>query len=253
MDFRAMLADEQIDLNALGNSFLYAFDKTAHPPPYAEILYEPNAPLNGIFTHLQSLCQRNPHQAGLVNIEASSTQIGSVWGIIDYHSDDYFSTKDLPNQWIKIEFRRHRVSLTDYVYLTHTVSGNGHSASWLVQGTVDGMHWVDVHAVVNTNYFREGGQRYHASFPPTDFFAGVRITQTGTNTMTYHNFRVAKLELFGRLLDLDGSDESSELPGAGPEPVSPDTIAALRLFRLQPINPDAPAVRILRGFNYSDP
>jgi hypothetical protein len=210
MDFRAMLADDRLNLTSLGNGFLFAFTKTAHPPPYVEIAFEAWHPLNGVFSYLRGLCDGNPHLARLVNIEASSTQIGNAWGIIDYGTDDYFSTKDLPNQWIKIEFRRHRIALTDYVYLTHAVSGNGHSASWLLQGTTDGMHWVDIHAVRNSNHFRALGQQYHAGFPPTDFFAGIRITQTGTNTMNYHNFRVAKLELFGRLRDVEENGLGSE-------------------------------------------
>jgi hypothetical protein len=97
----------------------------------------------------------------------------------------------------------------------------------MVQGTLDGMHWIDVHAVRNSNHFREIGQRYHAAFPATDFFTGIRITQTGTNTMNYHNFRVAKLEFFGRVRDVE---EGAPVP----EHVAMEERSPSRLARDEP-------------------
>jgi hypothetical protein len=44
-------------------------------------------------------------QAGLVALEASSSQVATVMQTLDHNSNEYFETSDAAGQWIKFEFK----------------------------------------------------------------------------------------------------------------------------------------------------
>jgi hypothetical protein len=199
-DIRALVLDPYLELRSMREKFMEAYNEVAHTPPSILVEYQPDRPFDGIFNFLARQAGGNPHQAGLVTLEASSSQVGSVMRILDYDSNEYFATRDAAGQWIKFEFNQHRISLSGYSYKTHSVQGNGHSKSWRVDGTSDGMNWISIHVVTNTSLLLGYGAVYTVSFVYTDFFKIIRFTQTDTNSMNYNNFRVANIEFFGKLL-----------------------------------------------------
>lgn len=198
-EFRVILQTENIDLNRIQN-FLSEYCKVVDSPPYITCDYVPGYPFNGIFAYLTGIAKMNPHNAGMVRLEASSTQVSTVSHILDYNSNDYFATRDVPGQWIKFSFRNYLVSLNGYTIKTHSINGNGHTKSWKVQGSVNGTNWTLIHEMTNTNVLASYGAVYTAQLPAhTPFYKEIIFTQTGTNTMNYHNFRVANIEFFGNL------------------------------------------------------
>jgi hypothetical protein len=153
---------------------------------------------------LAQQCGGNPDEAGIVTLEASSSQVGHVRRILDYDSNDYFATRDARGQSIKFQFNHHKISMNGYSYKTHSIQGNGHTKSWTVAGSTDGLNWKTIHQVQNTQQLLQYGAVYNITFPVTEPFRVVRFTQTDTNSMNYHNFRVAHIEFFGKLHPLVG-------------------------------------------------
>lgn len=200
-ELKLILADNQIDLNNFGEQFLAAYNDIANAPPYIVLEYAEGYPFNGIFHFLTEQYHMNPHMAHVVTLEASSTQVSTVYQILDYNSNDYFATRDVPGQWIKFEFNQHRVALTGYSYKTHSINGNGHTRTWKVHGSTDGLNWTLIHEMTNTNVLSNYGAVFIANFPLTQFYKVIKFTQTGTNTMNYNNFRVAHIEFFGQIQD----------------------------------------------------
>ena len=199
MELRTLLLDQHINLNPVKRQFMSAYTNVANAPPYICLPYRPQHAFEGIFHFLAQQSGGNPHTTGLVTLEASSTQAIAVHRILDYGPNDYFSTRDLPRQWIKFHFHCHRVSLNGYTYKTHSVHGSGHSRSWTLDGSDDGLTWRVIHQVEDTTELMNYGAVYHASFPATPFFTHFRITQTAVNSSNYNNFRVANIEFFGRI------------------------------------------------------
>lgn len=201
-EFRVILQTDNIDLNRIQN-FLPDYCKVVDSPPYITCDYVQGYPFNGIFAYLTGIAKTNPHNAGIVRLEASSTQVSTVSHILDYNSNDYFATRDVPGQWIKFTFRNYLVSLNGYTIKTHSINGNGHTKSWKVQGSVNGTNWTLIHEMTNTNVLASYGATYTAQLAThTPFYKEIMFTQTGTNTMNYHNFRVANIEFFGNLQNI---------------------------------------------------
>lgn len=197
LEFRRLILDEGIDFNALGKDAMRAYIGTVDAPPF--ICLEYRHPFEGIFHFLAVQSGGNPHVRGVVTLEASSTQVSSVHRILDYDTTGYFSTRDIPGQWIRFRFNFHRVSLSGYTYKTHSVVGNGHSKSWKLEASQDGITWRVIHEVNGTTALVSCGAVYRASFPPTAFYSYFKITQTAPNSINYNNFRVANIEFFGRI------------------------------------------------------
>ena len=198
-ELKVLIKNNNVDLNKIHDTFFRGYRSIADAPPYIVCDYTNGMPFNGIFAYLTELNHMNPHLAGLVNLEASSTQVSYVYMIIDYNSNDYFATRDVPNQWIKFDFKDFRVSLTGYSYKTHSINGNGHTRTWKVHGSVDGINWNLIHEMTNSNVLSSYGAVYVAEFEATPFYKVIKFTQTGTNTMSYYNFRVASIEFFGKI------------------------------------------------------
>ena len=197
LEFRRLILDEGIDFNALGKDAMRAYIRTVDAPPF--ICLEGRNPFEGIFHFLAVQSGGNPHVRGVVTLEASSTQVSTVHRILDYDTTGYFSTRDIPGQWIKFRFNYHRVSLSGYTYKTHSVVGNGHSKSWKLEASQDGVTWRVIHEVNGTVALVSCGAVYRAWFPPTAFYSYFKITQTAPNSINYNNFRVANIEFFGRI------------------------------------------------------
>lgn len=197
-EFRVVLQTENIDLNRIAN-FLPDYCRVIDSPPYITCDIHGD-PFDGIFAYLTRTVKMNPHNAGIVRLEASSTQVSTVSHILDYGSNDYFATRDVPNQWIKFTFQTCLVSLNGYTMKTHSINGNGHTKSWKVTGSNNGTNWTLIHEMTNTTVLSSYGAIYTAQLPHhTPFYREIMFTQTGTNTMNYHNFRVANIEFFGKI------------------------------------------------------
>ncbi|KAH0787150.1 F5/8 type C domain containing protein [Histomonas meleagridis] len=196
---RLLLNDKHVDLNAIKQNFIQAYRNHTHKLPYIVINFA-GSPFKGIFNYLTEVYQANPQTNGYVSIEASSNQVGNLADIINYNSNTYFSSRDFPNQWIKFTFNFHQVSISGYSYKTHSINGNGHTRSWEVSGSNNGNDWIKIHEMTNSTALSDYGAIFTTTFPPTEFYKYIKITQTGSNTMGYNNFRIASFELFGRVL-----------------------------------------------------
>lgn len=200
-EMKVVLNNPNIDLDKFHDNFLHDFLHVANAPPYILCEYQGN-PFNGIFAYLRTLCHDNPDTAGLVHLEASSTQVSSVHVILNYASNNYFGTRDLSDQWIRFHFLRHKVSLSGYSYQTHNINANGHTQSWKLEGSIDGINWTIIHEMRNSSVLAQLNAVYTTDFPSTPFYSLFKMTQTGPNTLGYNNFRVAHIEFFGKIEEL---------------------------------------------------
>jgi hypothetical protein len=92
-DLRTLMLDDEIHLNDIRSKFWTAFNEFVREPPHMLIEFR-GKPFDGIFAFLAQQCGGNPDEAGVVTLEASSTQVGHVRRILDYGSNDYFATRD---------------------------------------------------------------------------------------------------------------------------------------------------------------
>ncbi len=122
-----------------------------------------------------------------------------------------YTGADNPNQWLCLDFKERRVSLTHYSWACW------HGKSWVLEGSVDGETWNELDRRDNNNELygppvpgagrwrqARGPEIKSASFSvtnPVHALRFVRLRQTGKNHTGYDWLDVYAIELFGKLIE----------------------------------------------------
>ena len=168
--------------------------------------------LDGIIAHLTRECGRNVHDAGIVNVTASSVcnnkqpknaverDFGIDSGIPEYAS------KPEPNAWICYDFKERRVIPTTYSVKSGTNYG---PKSWVVEVSNDGYSWTEIDRRDN-NYDlndRFVTANFEVSRVPSERLRFFRFRQTGKNHQDEDVLALMSLEIFGTLFVTEKSKE----------------------------------------------
>ena len=193
--FIMLLKEKNVNFNAYKDEILQTYTRFTN---FSNMIIDyTNKPFNGIIDYFKNELNANIIP-DIITLEASSVQsTNAVENIISSDPNTYYSSKDFSNQWVKINFVHHTVSLSGYTYRTHNVSGNGHSKSWELSGSINGTNWIKIHEVVSSSDLISRNYITYV-FQPTQFFKHLRITQKGLNSLGYNNFRIGQLEFFGQ-------------------------------------------------------
>ena len=157
------------------------------------IPYDHQNPLNGICNYISDLAGGNAHKKEQIEISVSSTCGGKAQELINYRVDSEWYSYDRAGQWISVDFKQRRVSLTGYS-LQSAFEGPGkyHPKSWDVEGSDDGQNWtlIDSEHLIHVWEFKR-----------TNWYKFIRIKLTGLNHYGNNFFNISHFEFFGRLLD----------------------------------------------------
>lgn len=194
----SLLKDEKININNFRKKLMLFFKSLKALPEYVTIKPDENNPLLGVFEYFNKRDKGNPFFTGTIGIETSSTHVGQVCEIVDHVTKTIFSTNDYENSWIKVEFMKDEIALTGYVFQSTDGSGRGHMRSWDLLGSNDGVNWSLVDSVKNSKELKEKGI-FIKTFPQTQFYRYVRVTQTSQNSLEHYNLCLNHFDVFGAL------------------------------------------------------
>jgi hypothetical protein len=155
-------------------------------------------PLDGIISHLTRRCGGNVHEKQIVNITSKSMICDSLQNPADLTVDSFFQSKDEQGQWICWDFRDTIVRPTHY-----TIKGCL-LISWVLEGSLDGKLWTEMHRRASTSDFSVG----HLNAKIASFAVSnsadcrfIRLTQTGKNHYGTDYLVIHAFEVFGTLLE----------------------------------------------------
>ena len=165
--------------------------------------YDSSSPLKGIFSHLRSECDGNPHLKELIEVTASSSSMwgGCCYNVLDYGWGSHWHTWNKANSWIQFDFKDMRVSLASYTIRTIPYDpGSNHLRQWKVEVSNDGSKWTPVDAR-NTDALNGKSlvKNFECSQPTSDFSRYVRLTSTGKDWHNDDYLMLSEIEFFGRL------------------------------------------------------
>lgn len=158
---------------------------------------------NGIIKYLKSNNIGNE-----INITASSCYNDGddrlqAKNVVLFDSDDGFSSKDIPESWLKIEFKNHLIIPTDYVIKTSgAYTDEWRPKSWVIEGSNDNSKWEILSEEKNCNYLN-GNLIVHAfkiQKVADKGFKYIRMKQTGTNVNNDNVFDIGSIEFYGSLI-----------------------------------------------------
>jgi hypothetical protein len=162
--------------------------------------FESSRPLNGILASLNRECGCNAHTAGTIAITASSNGYNQCHQVVDYDSKSYWHSNDVPNSWIRFDFKDRRICVSNYTIRTDTCQ---HLMKWSFDGSNDGISWTtldqrdtqELKGAYVVKFFTCAPREYSDSF-----FRFIRLIQTGPSSDNQHFLMFSKLELFGTVL-----------------------------------------------------
>jgi hypothetical protein len=155
-------------------------------------------PFDGMISYLTRKHGGNVHEKKIVTITSSSTFSEdpkfSVQNVADFNSDLGFCSRSEQNQWVRWDFRTMRIRPTNY-----TIRG-GTLKSWIIEGSVDNVMWVEIDQQVENGDLKGVGI---ASFTVARSIECrfVRLRQTGRNHTGNDQLAFRDLEIFGTLLE----------------------------------------------------
>jgi hypothetical protein len=109
------------------------------------------------------------------------------------------ATDNIPNSWIQYDFKDSQVSMRHYSLRSRNDVDSHHLINWVVEGSADGSHWVELDRRSNCRDLA-GLNRiatYQISVP--GFFRMIRLRQFQKNSFHADYLLVSAFELFGVL------------------------------------------------------
>jgi serine/threonine protein kinase len=169
------------------------------PHTSTQFPYSCGTDFDGIFAHWAAagdLCS-----SGLLNVTGNSndkSQDTSLRQIVDFSWTGCWLSQNEAGSWIKIDFPKHFVCLTDYTIKTYPFGpGFSHLKSWVIEGDIDGQ-WVVLDAQENNNDLN--GKSLLATFRcsgPQRQCSSFRLRQTGPNHHDDNYLCITNIEFYG--------------------------------------------------------
>jgi hypothetical protein len=154
------------------------------------------APFKGILYRLGQEASANPHDAGLVEITASSRERSYPKKIVDYDWNNWFFTNNEVNSWIQIDFKDKLISPSHYCIKS---DGNhcSHLRCWVLEGTNDITTWKELDRRENQEVLNQDFAVGIFNCKKTRFYRYIRIRQIAENTSGNFYLGICNFEVYG--------------------------------------------------------
>jgi hypothetical protein len=177
-----------VELRQLNNSLREECKTFAFSVPFIR-----EKPGPGIFAELAERYGQNLEANGVVTFTSKSK--GARFGFFKrwiWNQGSEFVSENAPNQWVCWDFRESRVRPTHYTLETSGLK------SWVLEGSLDGVSWVEIDRARDTHCFqRHLSVRCTFAVPNPQEWRSLRLTQTSKDHNGQDTLRFSRLEFFG--------------------------------------------------------
>lgn len=163
-----------------------------------------NNEISGIINYLRT--QNNNQIENEINITVSSFGDSSERNqpktvILYENKNNYYYSKNNPNEWLCIEFKNHQIIPTDYTIRSLPFNSNDiHLKNWILEGSTDNKTWHTLDE--KTNFSELNGNNYVHTFHinNTNKYRFLRIKETGLNWRNDNYLSFNCIEFYGNLI-----------------------------------------------------
>ncbi|OHT05987.1 hypothetical protein TRFO_26050 [Tritrichomonas foetus] len=161
-------------------------------------------PWSGVFFYLTQVknSQRNIAETGMIEITASSqNNEASLFHLVD-EAQSVFVSDNMPNQWIKFDFKERRIVPRCYTLMTHHRPAHmDHLRSWVIEVSEDNIHFEEVMREINNVTLDNPGNVVVYRIDRHIKGRYVRIRMIGPNWCNSNVFAISRVEFFGSLFE----------------------------------------------------
>jgi hypothetical protein len=140
--------------------------------------FREGSPFEGIILFLTRTYCGNVSDLGIVSISSSSVYSDRVAkNVADFNTSSIGQTDDQANGWICYDFKDQRVKIQHYSLRSRSDSENNHPINWALEGSVNGIEWVELDRRSNCRDLCELNKDATVSASGNDFFRMIRLLQ----------------------------------------------------------------------------
>ena len=162
-----------------------------------------NPLFDGIFRYLWLLNNKNPHDAGIIEVSSNDWRFNPPHCCLDPSWRSYFYTPDEPNSFIKFDLKTYRAKITSYAIQTNaTGTGGWHLKSWVLECSTNDVDYIILDEYRGNNALN--GKNNFSSFnvEKCPWFRYLKLTMTEQNHWGDYSLLMSHIELHGELQDL---------------------------------------------------
>ncbi|MEH1971109.1 hypothetical protein [Nostoc sp.] len=175
------------------------FGVVAEEPTGTPLNYISDGDANGTFyflgTNLGTTQWSNPAGSNLA-IAASSTEYGSANLLTDRQNSEFW-TNPIANSWVSFHILTGKLNCNYYSLRTRGTNPNYYPRNWILQGSDDGVTWIDLDVQVNNTTLSSPAQWLSLPVTTNDSYSYFRILQNGLDSSNSHYFCLGEIELYG--------------------------------------------------------
>lgn len=121
---------------------------------------------------------------------------------IDFDNiNSYYSSKNIPNSWLKIDFGEHRVIATDYTLRSCNWNEHySHPKSWVIEGSNDNNSWEIIDEEENCQFLVGASLVHTFKMNISKEFKYIRMRCTGPDSSGDNYLPISAFEIYGTLI-----------------------------------------------------
>lgn len=172
---------------------------------------------SGVFKWYFDHYKENPSNIDIVSVTSST----SIHKIIEYNDiDDFWSSTDMPNSWIMIDFKEYEIipslyTIKTIIPLNYDDEKTPSLISWDLEGSIDGSRWtlLDKRRNISPNF--KIGNKNQYKIDQIMRCRYIRLTQIGKNNADDFTLNIQNIEFFGELPRQNKKIEYNDGTGLG--------------------------------------
>lgn len=163
-----------------------------------------NNRLKGIINYLSEKAGGNIYEKGIVDLTASSIATNIKY-LVDLNQNIYQS-HNLPNQWVKYDFKEKKIQITHYtIYTRNDNCDGGNPQNWVLEGSNSNKEndWVILDSRQNEISTQKANKKVTfeiKNHENNESFRFIRFRQTGKSSNNNDYLTLTSLEFFGTLV-----------------------------------------------------
>ena len=161
-------------------------------------------PFKGIVNTLWGTCGGNPCTKGLIEVTASSTGPRSIFQLdelfVQRDEEGEWSSNNEPASYILLDFKTHKVDITNYSLQTYSGKENGmHLKSWKVEVSDDRSRWLTIDEVKDSSALNKPLAVVTRPAKLAGYKRYVMFTMKGKNWFGTDTMTLKRIEFFGNV------------------------------------------------------
>ncbi|QLE54834.1 hypothetical protein [Nostoc sp. TCL26-01] len=141
----------------------------------------------------------NPHTSGELTVISNGGGVANLASIVDRTTGGGNYPASAQNAYWGVDFKTHKLKVTDYI-IRHDANSGYALRSWKLQGSNNGIDWIDIHSQTNNTTLNNPFDWLRVSVTGvTTAYKIFKLVMTAPNSAGTYEFCCSELEFYGEV------------------------------------------------------